>query len=246
MLLAPLLAAMFLAQSPLRRLAPQTALLTYHDMIATRGPKALWFDCTTQEFIGQLDWFAKLHVHFITLDQLYVHLTTGAKLPSRPLAITFADNYQGFWDRAYPVLKARRIPCAMFVHTGYVGDRAHGRPKMSWEELRTLDREGLVTVASQTVSHPADLRLLSDAELRHEMVDSKATLERKLGHPVQYIAYPNGKFDTRCEAAAHGAGYIKAFCEETHPAEDSSSLFAVDRYVHTKFRRAMSDIHATR
>jgi peptidoglycan/xylan/chitin deacetylase (PgdA/CDA1 family) len=247
LMFVPIALALLALQSPMmRNLPPRTALLTYHDMLESRGPTAEWFDCTTAEFEAQLDWLKHIGVHFVTLDQLYSHLTRGTNLPSRPVAITFADNYQGFWLRAYPVLKARHIPCAMFVHTGYVGDRAHGRPKMDWAELRVLDREGLVTIGSQTVSHPADLRLLNATELRNEMVDSKAKLEQELGHPILYLAYPNGKFNTASMKAARSAGYVMAFCEETHPAELSSSIFAVNRYVHTKYRRAMADIHATK
>ncbi len=229
-------------QTLVKGLKTRTVVLTYHDVIERRDSKALWFDCTEGELATQLDWMTAHGVHFITLDQLYAHLAKGSPLPARPVAITFADNYLGFWDRAYPILKSRHVPAAMFVHTGYVGDRSHGRPKMDWNQLRQLDGEGLVTVASQTVTHPADLGKLTDREQRIELDDSKRELERMLRHPINYLAYPNGKFNSRSTQLARAAGYTMAFSEVTKPAELSPSLFAVNRYVHTKYRQAVGSL----
>lgn len=220
-----------------RGLASQSVVLTYHDVITRRDRNSLWFDCTTDEFAAQLDYLTHRHASFISLNQLYRHLTQGAALPPNPVAITFADNYLGFYERALPILRERRIPAAMFVHTGYVGSKV-GRPKMSWSQLRQIDREGLVTIGSQTVTHPEDLRTLDDAQVAREMVQSKTDLENRLGHPIPYLAYPNGKFDRRSESAAKAAGYRMAFSEDCMPAERSPTIFAVARYVHTKMREA--------
>lgn len=218
-----------------------TPILTFHDVIERRGPGSLWFDCTVAELTEILDWLRARKAAFVTLDQLYRHLTLGETLPKNAVAITFADNYRGFYDRALPILRKRHIPTAMFVHTGFVGSPV-GRPKMTWGQLKGLDREGLVTIASQTVTHPADLRTLSPLKLQREMVDSKRELERQLGHPVFYLAYPNGKFDKVSMKAAREAGYRMAFSEELAEAERSPSILAVNRYVHTRWRQAFKNL----
>lgn len=157
------------------------------------------------------------------------------------VALTFADGYEGFYRYALPILRRRKIPGTMFVHTGFVGNRS-GRPKMNWPQLVELDREGLVDIASQTVSHPADLRMLSESKLRDEMVKSKATLEHVLGHVVTRIAYPNGKFDARVAKAAQAAGYTSAYTEELQPVERATSFWTIPRYVHTRWRQAIADV----
>lgn len=222
-------------------LQSRTPVLTFHDVIERRGPGSVWFDCTTNEFKEILDTLGK-KAKFVSLDALYAHLTKGTKLPPNSVVITFADNYLGFYLRALPILRKRKIPAAMFVHTGFVGSPI-GRQKMNWRQLQELDREGMVTIASQTVSHPPDLRTMSFARQLKEMVDSKASLEKHLGHPIKYLAYPNGKFNQTSMRAAKQAGYLMAFSEELHPAEQSPSILAVCRYVHTKWR-AISSRHA--
>jgi peptidoglycan/xylan/chitin deacetylase (PgdA/CDA1 family) len=109
------------------------------------------------------------------------------------------------------------------------------------KQLKELDQSGLVTVASQTCSHPADLTKLSISQLMHELQDSKRTLELKLGHPVTAIAYPNGKYNERVAKAAEQADYRIGFTEVTRPAQQRPSIFQVPRYVHTKFQRAWKE-----
>ena len=220
-----------------RNLRTRTPILTYHDMIERRDSKSLWFDCSVPEFKAQLDWLAKRHAHFIDLDQLYAHLVDGARLPPHAIAITFADNYLGFYLRAFPILKARHIPVAMFVHTSMVGKMV-GRPKASWAQLAEMQRSGIVTICSQTVTHPVDLRLEQGKKLDWEMTQSKQDLESHLGISVKYIAYPNGKWNEDSLAAARRAGYLMGFTEDCRPAETGTSIMAVPRYVHTKYREA--------
>jgi peptidoglycan/xylan/chitin deacetylase (PgdA/CDA1 family) len=222
-------------------LPPKTIALTYHDIVPRRDSTALWFDCTPGELRAQIEWMKKRGARFVSVAQLYDHLTLGKPLPPHPVVVTFADNYESFIERALPVLRKYGVPVAQFVHTGWVGDHSHGRPKMSWDELRKVDRDPLVTIGSQTVSHAADIRKLSDAALRWEMTQSKADLEARLGHHIRFLAYPNGKYDARCERAARDAGYIMAFSEQQQPAEKSHSIYSVNRYVHTKYLKAWRD-----
>jgi peptidoglycan/xylan/chitin deacetylase (PgdA/CDA1 family) len=223
-------------------LKTRTPILTFHDVIENRDFNSLWFDCSVNELEDQIRWLKVHGAHFVTIDQVYRHLAKGEPLPSHAIAITFADGYEGFYRFGLPVLRRNHVPVAMFVHTDYVGDQ-HGRPKMTWDQLKELDREGLVTVCSQTRTHPADLRALSDQALAEEMQGSKAILERQLRHNVPYIAYPNGKYDLRVARAASKAGYLLGFTEKLSPSEQSPNLFMVSRYVHTKYRQAWSDAY---
>ena len=65
------------------------------------------------------------------------------------------------------------------------------RLMMTWDEVRRLAAEPLVTIGAHTVTHPV-LRLLGEAEARAEMADSKRQLEAQLGGPVRHLAFPFG------------------------------------------------------
>ncbi|RYG46934.1 polysaccharide deacetylase family protein [bacterium] len=220
-----------------RGLPTRTPVLVYHDVIERRDKKAVWFDCTAEEFRQQLDAITEAGFSFVSIETLRKGLTGEATMPSRSVCLTFADGYEGFYRFAWPILKERGIPAAMFVHTGFVGSK-QGRPKMTWDQLREIDAGG-VAVASQTVNHPADLGKLDDAALRKEMEASRATLERELGHPVRDLAYPNGKWSPRVRDFARASGYRLAFTEAQRIAETGESILSVPRWVHTRWRDAL-------
>lgn len=62
---------------------------------------------------------------------------------------------------------------------------------MSWEELRTLAADPLVTIGGHTRRH-FSLAKLPEAQVRSEIADGIARLERELGRPVRHFAYPFG------------------------------------------------------
>ncbi len=219
-----------------------TPILTYHDIIAVRTKDSKWFDCTVKEFEDQITWFKKRHAVFVGTSTVYKSLSAQKPLPSNAVCVTFADNYLGFYKFAWPILKRERIPVTQFVHTGFVGSNV-GRPKLTWAQLIELDRSGLVTIGSQTVTHPADLTSMSTSEVLFEFTKSRHDLESKLGHRVVELAYPNGKFDARISAIAKKAGYIAAYTEACQPSEKAKNLFEIPRYVHTRYREAWKIAH---
>lgn len=229
------------AEMGARAQAARIPVIMYHDIIKKRGRGSVWFDCTLAEFKGQMDWLAEQGAQPITLEQLHRHLTRGEPVPEKAIVLTFDDNYQGFYDNAYPILKERGWPGAMFVHTNFVGEKKSAHPKMDWETLRTLDKDGLVTIASHTLSHPDDMSKLPVEKQQEELSEAKTVLERELGHPIPYFAYPNGKGDKTTFEAAEAAGYTMAFTIENGPVEESPGILVLNRYVHTRLEKAWAD-----
>ncbi|MDX1931142.1 MAG: polysaccharide deacetylase family protein [Capsulimonadales bacterium] len=216
-------------------------VIMYHDIVAEKGRDSVWFDCSRKEFEEQIAFLEQEGATFLSLDQLHRHLTQGEEIPPNSVVLTFDDNYQGFYDNAYPLLKEKGIPSAVFVHTNFVGDKKGAHPKMDWETLRELDASGLVTIGSHTLSHPEDMAKLPIEEQEREMTESRAILESQLGHPVPYFAYPNGTGDKETFAAAERVGYTMAFTIVNGPAEESPGILRVCRYIHTRLEKAWKD-----
>lgn len=183
------------------------AVLMYHDI--TDHP-TVYFDVTVAKFKAQLKQLEAAGATVISLADLYEHLSIGKSLPPKSVVLTFDDGYAGQYENAYPILKELGYPATFFVHTGAVGVTT-SREHMTWEQLQALDKEGLISVESHTVSHPDDLRKCSDAQLETELKKSKETLEQKLGRKMRFLAYPVGNADGRVAKVAHAAGYELAF-----------------------------------
>lgn len=221
-----------------KALSSRVTVLMFHDVVLERGKGGVYFDSTISEFNEILDYFEQQGVHYLSLKDLHEHLVTGKEVPDRSVVLTFDDNYQGFYENAWPILKARNIPSGMFVHTDFVGNKSGSHPKMSWEQLKELDASGLVEIGGHTCSHPGDLKSLPVDVQERELVDSKNLLEEKLGHPVPFLAYPVGSADAQTVALAKAAGYTMSFTMKNGPAEESPGVLEIQRTIQTKYKQA--------
>jgi peptidoglycan/xylan/chitin deacetylase (PgdA/CDA1 family) len=205
---------------------PFVAVFVWHDVLPQ---KEVWFDTTSAEFESELVRLKSGGFHPVTLERLHAHLVTGAPLPSKAVALTFDDNGYGIFANAFPLLRKYGFPTTLFVHTNYVGKTTSKRHS-SWADLRAMERSGLVVVQSQTANHPEDLRALSDADIVHELTLSRFSIEHRLGHGVDALAYPYDNYDERVMRLAAANGYVLGFTEDHGGAGASDSLLAVHRY----------------
>lgn len=183
-------------------------VLMFHRVAILAGPTtALARDLTVAPatFRAQMDWLAANGYHPITQAQLFRALYLGDRLPHRPVVLTFDDGYVDAVTTIAPILQKRRWPATFFVITGRAGARAF----LTWPEMVALDRAGM-DVASHTVDH-VELPSLSAQQRMRELRDSRRALERHLGHPVYWFAYPAGRFDATSEVAVREAGYLLAY-----------------------------------
>jgi peptidoglycan/xylan/chitin deacetylase (PgdA/CDA1 family) len=63
-------------------------------------------------------------------------------------------------------------------------------PNLTWDDLRAMAALGF-EFGSHSVTH-ADMARISYEEARRELRDSRAELEKRLGRPVRWFAYPFG------------------------------------------------------
>lgn len=221
--------------------APYVAVLVWHDVVT---PKEVWFDTTVEVFQSQLEAIRRGGFHVVTLAALRDHLERGAPLPRKPLVLTFDDNGHGIFDNAFPLLRRYGFPATLFVHTNFVGTTTTKRHN-TWDQLRAMERSGLIGVQSLTANHPPDLRVLSDARVVHELRLSKYSLERRLGQPIYALVYPEDNYDERLARLAAANGYELGFTEDWGNAGDSESLLLLHRYsILTRFDQALSDVSA--
>lgn len=230
--LGPTLVAQFSA-SPFpeiheRARAARVPILMYHDIIAE---KEVFFDVTPEEFEEHLQLIRREGLTPISMDQLVHHLRTGLPLPEKPVMLTFDDGYRGHYEYVFPLLKQYGYPGLFSIYT-YKVDRDYGRPGMTWEQVQEMAADPLMTIASHGIMHPPDLREVDDAELRKEVEDSRKELEERLGIPIRYFVYPEGKYDERVAEAVKEAGYSAALTMddlENLMAGQSDDLFSIER-----------------
>lgn len=184
-----------IAMSQLKRQqAVPVAVLFYH-RVANEHPNP--WSISEKDFEKQIDWMQK-NFDLISLEETQKRIRTGSSRPS--LSITFDDGYAENCSFALPMLIERKIPVTYFVttyHTTHNQPFPHDvelgqpLPTNTIDSLRALANAG-VEIGGHTRNH-ADLGAgLSDEELFDEVISATLELEKMIGCPIRYFAFPYG------------------------------------------------------
>ena len=115
---------------------------------------------------------------------------------------------------------------------------------MTWDEVRAIASDKLITIGAHTVTHPA-LSHLKPAACSREINESKVACEALVGAPIAQFAYPYGDFNTDVREAVRASGFSAAFSIRNGPATMKSDILALPR-VHVRnmdghaFERALA------
>jgi len=228
---AALTAAVLLPAGPARPASRSidVPVLMYHRVGSLPpDPPAMLAQLTVQPrvFAAQMRWLARHHFQAITPRQLFDALEKRKRLPARPVLITFDDGYRNVRFNAAPVLHRLGMPATAFVITG----RLDGADPsfLTWRDVRALERDGF-TIGSHTVHH-IPLSSASPAQATRELTRSRATLERHLGHPVEWFAYPYGSTSAAVVTLVHKSGYLLAFTTQKGATQYTRAPLLLSRY----------------
>lgn len=191
----PVTAIQEVGQTPSPRAIPPeqsglpVPILYYHAVNdLTPGIRELYVSPT--DFSNQLQYLKENGYTVIPLEELQ-----DAGRYHKPVVITFDDGYEDNYNYAYPLLKRFHYPATIFICSGFIDKPYYLK---SWEIKRMVD---LISFQSHTVTHPF-LTDCSDTRLTYELKESQRTISRLTGRPVEILAYPTGKYDSRVVAEA--------------------------------------------
>lgn len=207
-------------------------ILCYHNLSPIPGSMNL----TPQRFEQQIKWLKDNGFTFITLNDAVEYLQgKKSSLPNKSIVITADDGWKSDYTYMYPIVKKYKIPVTLFIYPETI---SAGKNALTWKELAELKDTGLFTIQSHTVSHPnfkQEKRRRSspsyEAFVKNELVNSKKTLEDKLGVKISYLAWPFGIYDKYLEQAAASAGYDMAFTIDYRTANKGFRPMAQPRFM---------------
>jgi peptidoglycan/xylan/chitin deacetylase (PgdA/CDA1 family) len=209
-------------------------ILMYHRVVES-GPEELRrYRLEPAEFEQQLDYLRRAGYRGVTLEEWRQACQRRRPLPGRAVLITFDDGYSDFAEFAWPLLRRYRYTATVFLVAGEMGgtsrwDRELGgeAPLLSWREARRLQSRG-VQFGSHTVTHPV-LTSLSNAEVVHEAVRSRALIAEQLGRAPTALAYPYGDSDGAVAHLVGACGYTFGLTDGPGLAELAHPLLFTPR-----------------
>lgn len=190
---------------PLRPDRRPVPVLMYHEVARyTGGPIDRSLYVRPGTFMRQLAWLAQHRFKGVTLARVEAAWAGHARLPARPIVITFDDGYRSVYQHAFRWLRHHGWPAVLNLAVGNL-QFAGGLTQAQVERLIRAGWE----LASHTIHH-VQLRGVGHQMQHDEIAGSRAFLRSMFHVPVRNFAYPEGKWDRNAIAVLRRAGYAAA------------------------------------
>lgn len=145
------------------------------------------------------------------LSKVLKHLEYARSLPPKTVVITFDDAYTSVYKEAFPILKEKRLPFAVFVTTQYISET--NQNFMSWNQLRELQQFG-AEIGNHSNSHAHLIRKHTNETQKQwkrritgEIITAQSILEQNIETPIRVFAYPYGEYSTSLKEILRELGY---------------------------------------
>lgn len=148
-------------------------VLTFHS-VGNHMERRPWSFLTisVEAFENSLRYLKNRGYNSISLKQLYSFKLNNDPIPERPFVLNFDDGFLDNWTIVYPILEKYGFKGTVYVSPDFVDPRplvreftynsATGKKKIplenwwgyaSWEELKMMDRSGLLDVQGHALTH---------------------------------------------------------------------------------------------
>ncbi len=205
----------------------QVPILCYHqirDWRASDSESAKVYIVPPANFKEQIKMLADSGYQTILPDQLIDYLTTGAKLPAKPVMLTFDDNTLEQFTVAAPELKKYGFKAVFFIMTVSIN-----RPKyLSSEQIKALSDAGHI-IASHSWDHQ-NFKKYQAADWITQVEKPTKRLQEITGKPVKYFAYPFGLWDAEGIPELKKRGFTAAF-QLSVKRDEKEPLFTIRRNI---------------
>jgi peptidoglycan/xylan/chitin deacetylase (PgdA/CDA1 family) len=205
----------------------QVPILCYHqirDWKPTDSKISRDYIVPPAAFAAQMRMLSDSGYHTITADQLYAYLISGARLPAKPIILSFDDTDLDQFTVAYPEMKKYGFKGLFFIMTVSLGKPHY----MSREQVRELSDDGNI-IGSHTWDHH-NVKKYEGSDWITQLDKPTKTLEQITGKNIRYFAYPFGLWNTAAFPELKKRGFVAAFQLNEKP-DHNDPLYSIRRII---------------
>lgn len=218
------------------------SILAYHavSLNPERGNLSV---ISQQRFEQQMRFLADEGYRTLSLSEV-LSFMNGAPMPEKTTVLTFDDGWKSQL-RALPILKKYGLKATFFIFPGggIAPNGAKHRNYMNWQEVRAISDDPDFEIQAHSMTHPyvrssnlvtwvkGDTPGRNRSDAVYELVESKAMLERELGTPIDFFAWPGGWYNDKLIDLARKAGYRALFTAEGGGNRPGNDVYRMRRFM---------------
>ncbi len=209
----------------------QVPILCYHQVrnwIERDGKVGKDYIVPIQNFKDEMKMLADSGYHTILPDQLYAYLNTGAKLPNKPIMLTFDDTDEDQFTIVRPTLSKYGFKAVYFIMTVSIGRKGKFVNYMSSEQIKQLSDEGNI-IGSHTYDHK-NFKKYAGKDWEEQIDKPTKRLEDITGKTMTEFAYPYGLWNAEGIPELKKRGFRMAFQLSTK-RDDKEPLYTIRRII---------------
>jgi len=178
-------------------------ILLYHHISQPDSPTTSTYYIPPEDFEIQMKALRDWGYTSISISQLVEAILHSARLPNRPVVITFDDGNLDVYINAFPIMQKYGFAGVMYI----VVNTLHADGYMGVDQIQEMVAAGW-EVGSHSMTHAH----LNDAHdlLYNEINQSRIELEGALDLTVRSFAYPFGEMDATVSTQVQSYGYTSA------------------------------------
>lgn len=265
--LLPLLIACLLAVGANAAVAANEYIaLCYHEVERDDAPVLTRTAVRVGDLAAQFAWLQANGYRPVSLQQILDARKGGPALPDKAVLLTFDDGRKDVYTRVFPLLRLFRYPAVVALVGHWLDVPAGGivdydgtsQPRdafVSWDEVRAMQRSGLVEIASHSYdlhralpanplgntqpsavtrrfdgkAYEADDAYLS--RLRTDLQRNRDLIQRQVGVAPRAVVWPYGRSNVATQSIAADLGMPVGMTLEDGANDGTTPLTRVRRYL---------------
>ncbi len=174
-------------------------------------------------FKNQLEIIENENMQFIHPNDFGKKINQSKKV--RKVLLTIDDGLLSFYQNAWPILKAKKIPFILFVNTREVGAFNY----MNWDQILELHKNENVEIGNHSHSHEYLVEEKKEV-IKNDILKSINIFEKKLGKNSDFFSYPFGEYSNEFKKIIRDLGFKYAFGQHSGVIDETKDYLELPRF----------------
>jgi peptidoglycan/xylan/chitin deacetylase (PgdA/CDA1 family) len=175
------------------------------------------------DFIKQIDLINKNGFIFINANN-FENSLVNLKY-NKKILLTIDDAFKSFYERAWPILKKKKIPFLLFVNTREIGSAGY----MTWKQIKEISKEEFVHIGNHSYSHDY-LVDQTDEKIFDDINIAITNLKKKIGYNTPFFSYPFGEYSNNFKNIIKKFGFKYAFGQHSGVVDETKDFYELPRF----------------